>query len=41
MHDTAIRDRITKQFRDAAVAVQALAIQEDEDTSAPRRGGSP
>ena len=30
MRNTAVRDRITKQFRDAAAAVQALAIQQDE-----------
>jgi anti-sigma regulatory factor (Ser/Thr protein kinase) len=41
MRDTAVRDRITKQFRDAAAAVQALAIQEDEDTSGVRKGGFP
>lgn len=41
MHDTAVRDRITKQFRDATVAAQALAILEDDDASAPRRGGFP
>jgi anti-sigma regulatory factor (Ser/Thr protein kinase) len=41
MRNTAVRDRITKQFRDAAAVVQALAIQEDEDTSGVRKGGSP
>src|ERR1700722_11113613 len=39
MHDTAVRDRITKQFRDAAAAVQALAIQQDEADSGPMKGG--
>ena len=35
MHDTAVRDRITKQFRDAAAAAQALAIQEDDTHRLP------
>jgi anti-sigma regulatory factor (Ser/Thr protein kinase) len=41
MRNTAVCDRITKQLRDAAAAVQVLAIQEDEDTSGVRKGGSP
>jgi anti-sigma regulatory factor (Ser/Thr protein kinase) len=41
MPNTAVRDRITKQFRDAAAAAQALAMQEDEDTSDVRKGGFP
>ena len=41
MHNTAVRDRITKQFRDAAAAVQALAIQQDEANSGPMKGGFP
>ena len=41
MRNTAVRDRITKQFRDAAAAVQALAIQQDEGNSGPMKGGFP
>ena len=41
MRNAAVRDRITKQFRDAAAAVQALAIQEDEDTFCVRKRGLP
>lgn len=33
--------RIIKQFRDAAVAAQTLAIQGNDDTSGPRKGGFP
>lgn len=41
MHNTAVRDRITKQFRDAAAAVQALTIQQDEANPGPMKGGLP
>ena len=41
MRNTVVRDRITKQFRDAAAAVQALAIQQDESDSGPMKGGFP
>jgi hypothetical protein len=41
MRTTAVRDRITKQFRDAAAAVLALAIQQDEANSGPMKGGFP
>ncbi len=41
MHNTAVRDRITKQFRDAAAAVQAVANQQVGDNSSPMKGGLP
>ena len=41
MHNTAVRDRITKQFRDAAAAVEAVANQQDEANSSPMKGGLP
>ena len=41
MHNTAVRDRITKQFRDAAAVVQALAIQQNDANSDPMKGGFP
>lgn len=41
MRNTAARDRITKQFRDAAAAAQALAIQQGEGESRLMKGGFP
>ena len=38
MRNTVVHDRITKQFRDAAAAVQALAIQQDKGNSGPKGG---
>lgn len=38
MRNAASRDRVAEQFRDAADAAQALAIQEDEETADPIAG---
>jgi hypothetical protein len=37
MHNAAFRDGVAEQFRDAADAVQALAIREDEEMRDPAR----